>query len=83
MFFGQVYIKWEVRCQKTSALNFFFIVLLYSNLNNMHIILRILFPNFPDLTKYFHEAQPMLKSYCVITWPVKKFLTFMDTEILL
>ena len=24
MFFGQVYIKWEVRCQKTSALNFFF-----------------------------------------------------------
>ena len=42
----------------------------------MHIILSILFPKLPHVTKYFHEAQSMLKSYCVITWPVKKFLTF-------
>jgi hypothetical protein len=70
-----LHIKWEIRCQKPSAFSFF-IVLLYLDSNNMHIILRILFPNDPHLTKYFHEAESVLKSYCAVTWPVKKFLTF-------
>jgi len=58
-----------------SAFSFFYCFTVFK-LKKYTIILIILFPDFPHLTKYFHEAEYMLKSYCAIAWSVKKFLTF-------